>query len=325
MNSGFTVNSIPYQASPFFAESLPGYHGLLDAAPRLVFRGLSCHRFDVRGVIVMAWLSVVPLLGAMACGRGTLDLRGSPARLNEPDAAPARANSQDAGSPAPPTQVKGEGGSSQPPSEPPPDDLTSARDEADGNLDDDNWDESAEDPSFYLPPEAGVPPGILCSDQDPPCDDGLLCNYMGYCVQCISDNQCVEGLVCNYLGWCSPGCRSDRDCGPGRLCNEFEMCVGQRCRRDEECPGFMMCLDGACEVYPPPPPPDPSADPNPFDDAGSGGVMTDPFADPAPSDSSAPLGAGGMMSMGAGGSSAGSPAPFSPLPVLDAGVLDASL
>lgn len=74
-------------------------------------------------------------------------------------------------------------------------------------------------------------------------------------VACSADTECTErplgycapafyGGVPSYNIECKYGCLSDRDCGPGYLCecgDPVGHCVQAECQSDEDCPGELMC------------------------------------------------------------------------------------
>lgn len=92
-------------------------------------------------------------------------------------------------------------------------------------------------------------------------------------VECQTDDDCrhIEETICYswFSGWkktCKRGCRSDRDCQPGELCNDVEdpekpkcdkdFCrghsdcdVGENCvlTRDEDHPGLYTCVKDGCD------------------------------------------------------------------------------
>ena len=88
-----------------------------------------------------------------------------------------------------------------------------------------------------------VAAGTCTTQQDctnlaaPKCDD------KGLCVACVVDEHCVEGFEC-LNGACQPGCRTDTDRCPTRLCKAGVGCVA--CLLDSQCGAGMVCANNAC-------------------------------------------------------------------------------
>lgn len=80
-----------------------------------------------------------------------------------------------------------------------------------------------------------------CTAYDPiesACGDGLRCNAVGQCVQCLGDNECpgygggARNGICDE-GWCIE-CRTDSHCG---VTCEIPHCVSGFCDNDPACGG----------------------------------------------------------------------------------------
>ncbi len=82
-------------------------------------------------------------------------------------------------------------------------------------------------------------------------------------IDCVNDQECPDGLVCEDDGdgqLCRPGCRGDRDCDLGTLCNRDGWICEPGCASNTDCPrdtycgpdddlGRDRCLDG-CRLQP---------------------------------------------------------------------------
>jgi Cys-rich repeat protein len=97
--------------------------------------------------------------------------------------------------------------------------------------------------------ECGLDP--VCSMECGPCPAGETC-VDGTCeagAECLADSDCLVGEVCEN-GQCVEGCRTDRDCRQGLICDtsggDPGVCV--ECIDDADCtlPGWICGADGFC-------------------------------------------------------------------------------
>ena len=123
-------------------------------------------------------------------------------------------------------------------------------------------------------PETACEPGELCNEatgrcqragaaecttetQDEDCQQGMFCDPVGNCVQCISDDHCGTGLKCNRRsGLCESDniCRTDADCPDpeNQICDpQARICIPKPdpCTSDLHC-GFAERCDvvtGLCQ------------------------------------------------------------------------------
>lgn len=114
---------------------------------------------------------------------------------------------------------------------------------------------------------------------DSKCPEGQRCNYLGVCEavpcacgeivgnKCVlqDDKKCSDNQRCSPEGQCvdisCPGgeikdhkcdkkCRSDAECGPEAICNEYNRCE-PGCRTDANCPSNKKCgVNKVCEEIP---------------------------------------------------------------------------
>ena len=81
-----------------------------------------------------------------------------------------------------------------------------------------------------------------CSEQTPYCYASV-----GACRQCSTTADCVTG-VCSSDGACIPGCQTDAECGPNRICGSEQRCVPQPCQGESECSEQSTCSDQTCRA-----------------------------------------------------------------------------